>query len=62
MTDPIRGMNNGQTSDGALAHTAFTTGDGNDLFHVWDASLGWEAATRHCRGSPRFVSPYGKTS
>jgi hypothetical protein len=50
MTDLIRGINRGQTSDGALAHAAFTTSDGDDLFHVWDPSLGWEAATRHYRG------------
>ncbi len=50
MSDLICGINRGQTSDGALAHAALTTSNGDDLFHVWNASLGREAATRYCRG------------
>ena len=44
------GMDRGQTSDGALANAALTTGNGDDLLHIWNALLGREAATRHCWG------------
>jgi hypothetical protein len=43
-------MDRGQTSDSALANAALTTGNGDDLLHIWNALLGREAATRHCRG------------
>jgi hypothetical protein len=43
-------MDGGQTSDGTFANAALTTGNGDDLLHIWNALLGREAATRHCRG------------
>jgi hypothetical protein len=49
-----RGADRGQTSDGALTNAALTTGNGDDLLHIWNASLGRETATRHCRG---FAAP-----
>jgi len=33
------GMNRGQTSNGALANATLTTGNGDDLLHIWNASL-----------------------
>lgn len=39
-----------QTSNGALSYATLTAGNGDDLLHIWDASLGREAATRYYRG------------
>jgi hypothetical protein len=44
----------GQTSNGTLAYATLTAGNGDDLFHVRNATLGRKAATRHHRGFTLF--------
>jgi hypothetical protein len=49
-SDLICGIDNRQTSDGALAYAALTASNGDDLLHVWNTSLGGETATWHYWG------------
>lgn len=49
-SDLICRIDSRQTSDGALAYSALTASNGDDLLHVWNASLGGQAATRHYWG------------
>ncbi len=50
VSDLIGETQRGQTSDGALAHAAFTAGNGDDPFHVRNGAFGRKAAARHYRG------------